>query len=69
VAGLSYQERKAKGLAKRAGKSNTGSSVVPYSVGSSPSMLEGMAFYVENLTGLPLEVEFVGRVITIKAVK
>lgn len=66
---MSYQERKAKGLAKKVGKSlvaNTASSLVPYSVGSGVSLFDGMEFYVDNLTGLPLKVEFVGRVITIK---
>lgn len=58
---MSYAERKAKGLAKKAGKSgsaNTASPVVS---------LEG--FYVDNLTGLNLKVEVAGKVIIIKEVK
>lgn len=59
---MSYAERKAKGLAKRAGKS-----LVANTASSSVVGLEG--FYVDNLTGLNLEVEVAGKVIVIKEVK
>jgi hypothetical protein len=68
VAGLSYQERKAKGLAKRAEKSDTGKPVALSGIGGLV-MYNSLEFYVDNLTGRNLKVEFVGKVITIKEMK
>jgi hypothetical protein len=73
---MSYLERKAQGSARRQAKklleANTGQDVElfsRYDVGDVASVLEGMEFFVDNLTSMELAVEFVGRTITIQEVE
>jgi hypothetical protein len=68
---MSYQERKAKGLAQKVESSlvpNTANSLAGVEVGGF-TMYNNLEFLVDNLTGINLKVEFVGKVITIKEVK